>query len=144
MKLTVANLSSSLLNVPAPFNVTLRAGQQVVVALSDAQKAQADASEPIRRIVRAKMLGLSPFVEPPAKAQKPAPKVEEPAPAPAPAEEPAAEETAPAEEPAADLDAADAPQATSTEGEPEEAPAEEEAPKAASTKGGKRKKKFSE
>ena len=142
MKLTVANLSSSLLNVPAPFNVTLRAGQQVVVALSDAQKAQADASEPIRRIVRAKMLGLSPFVEPPAKAQKPAPKVEEPAPAPA--EEPAAEETAPAEEPAADLDAADAPQATSTEGEPEEAPAEEEAPKAASTKGGKRKKKFSE
>ena len=117
MKLIVANLSSNTLAVPAPLNVTLTGGKSVVVVLKDADWKIVQTSEPIRRLVNAKMLAVTPEAAPvvvaaaPAPAPKAAPKAPEPEPEPVVA--------APAAEPEAPVEAAP----VEPEAAPEEAPA---------------------
>lgn len=113
MKITVSNLSSNPLAVPAPINVMLGGGKQATVVLKDQDWKAAQAHAGIQRLLSLKMLAIA-VLDQPAHTSVAA------APAPTPAPEEKAPK-APEKEPAPD-------QAPTREPEAAAAPAEPEAP----------------
>ncbi len=58
MKIRVANLSSNLLVVPSPLNLTLTGGKSVVAVLKEQDWKAVQTSPAVQRLLQAKMLAL--------------------------------------------------------------------------------------